>query len=95
MLDQSHDIENKIEAIILSVMNVQTAYAKALCVNRAAARGPATGRYPGGASPADEGLRNRCPPTARRHARRCRLPADPFRAFRESGMGEKLAAERQ
>jgi L-rhamnose isomerase / sugar isomerase len=36
MLDQAHVIENKIEAMVLSVLNVQTAYAKALLVDRAA-----------------------------------------------------------
>jgi L-rhamnose isomerase/sugar isomerase len=34
MLDQSHNIEPSIEGIIQSVMNVQTAYAKALLVDR-------------------------------------------------------------
>lgn len=33
MIDQSHNIEPKLEAMILSVMNCQTAYAKALLVN--------------------------------------------------------------
>lgn len=33
-LDQCHNIEGKMAAIIYSVMNVQEAYAKALCVNR-------------------------------------------------------------
>ncbi|MDX1933770.1 MAG: L-rhamnose isomerase [Capsulimonadales bacterium] len=36
MLDQAHVIERKIEAMVLSVLNVQTAYAKALLVDRAA-----------------------------------------------------------
>ena len=36
MLDQCHVIERKIEAMVLSVLNVQTAYAKALLVDRAA-----------------------------------------------------------
>jgi L-rhamnose isomerase/sugar isomerase len=36
MLDQAHVIESKIEAMVLSVLNVQTAYAKALLVDRAA-----------------------------------------------------------
>ena len=36
MLDQAHVVENKIEAMVLSVLNVQTAYAKALLVDRAA-----------------------------------------------------------
>jgi L-rhamnose isomerase/sugar isomerase len=36
MLDQSHNIENSLEGIIYSVMNIQTAYAKSLLVDRAA-----------------------------------------------------------
>src|SRR5205814_9148580 len=38
MIDQSHNIEPKIEAMIQSVINIQTAYANALLVNRAALR---------------------------------------------------------
>jgi len=38
MLDQSHNIEPSIEGIIKSLMNVQTAYAKALLVDRRALR---------------------------------------------------------
>nr|MDQ3603250.1 TIM barrel protein [Actinomycetota bacterium] len=34
MIDQTHNIEPKIEAMILSVMNLQEAYAKALLVDR-------------------------------------------------------------
>lgn len=34
MLDQSHNVEPSIEGIIYSVMNIQTAYAKALLVDR-------------------------------------------------------------
>jgi len=33
MIDQSHNIESKIEAMIMSVLNVQQAYARALLVN--------------------------------------------------------------
>ena len=36
MLDQSHNIENSLEGIIYSVMNIQTAYAKALIIDRTA-----------------------------------------------------------
>ena len=35
MIDQSHNIEGKIDAVIQSVMNIQTAYAKALLVDTA------------------------------------------------------------
>ena len=34
MIDQSHNVEGKIEAMIQSVVNIQTAYAKALLVDR-------------------------------------------------------------
>ncbi len=37
-IDQSHSIEPKVEAIVLSVLNVQEAYAKALLVDRDALR---------------------------------------------------------
>ena len=38
MLDQAHVVEKKIEAMVLSVLNVQTAYAKALLIDREALR---------------------------------------------------------
>ena len=36
MIDQSHNVEGKIDAMIQSVMNIQTAYAKALLVDETA-----------------------------------------------------------
>lgn len=36
MIDQSHNVEPKLEAMVQSIVNVQTAYAKALLVDRAA-----------------------------------------------------------
>ena len=38
-IDQSHNIEPKLEAMVLSVLNVQEAYAKALLVDRSALKG--------------------------------------------------------
>jgi len=38
MIDQSHNVEQKIPAMLLSVMNCQAAYARALLVDRAALR---------------------------------------------------------
>jgi len=35
-IDQSHNVEAKVEAMVLSVVNIQEAYAKALLVDRAA-----------------------------------------------------------
>ena len=37
-IDQSHNVEPKFEAMVLSVLNVQEAYAKALLVDRDALR---------------------------------------------------------
>ena len=44
MLDQCHNIEPKIPAIIRSVLNVQEATAKALLVDHGGARRRAAGR---------------------------------------------------
>jgi L-rhamnose isomerase / sugar isomerase len=38
-IDQSHNIEPKLEAMVLSVLNVQEAYAKALLIDRSALKG--------------------------------------------------------
>ena len=61
MIDQSHNVEGKIDAMVQSVMNIQTAYAKALLVDEqrlAAAQAEGTcWRPPHGAG----GVRDRCP----------------------------------
>ena len=43
-IDQSHNVEAKVEAMTLSVVNLQEAYAKALLVDRAALARRAGGR---------------------------------------------------
>ena len=43
MIDQSHNIEGKIDAMIQSVMNIQTAYAKALLVDETRSAAQAEG----------------------------------------------------
>ena len=95
MLDQSHVIEQKIEAILLSVMNVQIAYAKALCVNRrelaaAQAKGDALGAH----RILQAGFETDVNPLLVAIREEEGRPADPFKAFRESGIAAKLAAER-
>lgn len=45
-IDQSHNIEPKLEAMLQSVINCQVAYAKALLVERGTANG-SSGGYPG------------------------------------------------
>jgi len=95
MLDQSHNIENKIEAMLLSVMNVQTAYAKALCINRQAL---AALQYAGDVMGAHrllhEAFETDVRPLLAVMREDAGLPADPFRAFRESGIARQLEAER-
>ena len=36
MIDQSHNLKPKVEAMIQTVMNIQEIYAKSLCVDRSA-----------------------------------------------------------
>ncbi len=95
MLDQSHNIEGSMEGIIQSVMNTQTAYAKALLVDRAALRAAQEA--------GDVILANRTmmeafetdvrPLLARARAEMGRAP-DPIAAFRAGRYLERLAEER-
>jgi len=95
MIDQSHNIEPKIEAMIQSVINVQTAYAKALLVDRAALRevqeaGDVLGAYRVLQAAYETDVR---PLLAEFRVRQGRNP-DPIAAFRASGYAEHLARER-
>ncbi len=95
MIDQSHNIEPKIEAMIQSVINVQTAYAKALLVDRAALRevqeaGDVLGAYRVLQAAYETDVR---PLLAEFRVRQGRNP-DPIAAFRASGYAERLARER-
>jgi len=95
MLDQSHSIENKIEAILQSVQNVQVAYAKALCVNRQAlAVAQQAGDVLGAHRLLMAGFETDVRPLLASIRVEDGLPADPFQAFRESGAAEKLATAR-
>lgn len=95
MLDQSHNIEGSLEGIIQSVMNTQTAYAKALLVDRPAL---AAAQMAG-----DVILANRIvmaayetdvqPLLAQVRVEMGREP-DPIVAFRQRGYLKKLAEER-
>ena len=95
MIDQSHNIEPKIEAMIQSVINVQTAYAKALLVDRAALRetqeaGDVLGAYRVLQAAYETDVR---PLLAEARVRQGRDP-DPIAAFRASGYAERVAGER-
>ena len=79
-IDQSHNIEAKVEAMVLSVVNLQEAYAKALLVDRERAAGrPAGGRRARRPRDPARRLSQRRPPAVRRGARRARRRRGPDR----------------
>jgi L-rhamnose isomerase / sugar isomerase len=95
MIDQSHNIEPKIEAMIQSVTNVQTAYAKAQLVDRPALRraqegGDVLGAY----RVLQEAYETDVRPLLAEFRVRQGLNPDPIMAFRASGYAEKVARER-
>ena len=95
MIDQSHNIEPKIEAMIQSVLNIQTAYAKALLVDRVALRevqedGDVLGAYRVLLAAYETDVR---PLLAEARVRQGREP-QPAAAFRASGYAKRVACER-
>jgi L-rhamnose isomerase/sugar isomerase len=95
MIDQSHNIEGKIDAMIQSVMNIQTAYAKALLVDEkqlgeAQREGDVLGAHRVLLEAFETDVR---PLTARLRAE-LGVEPDPVEAFRRGGHAERLARER-
>jgi L-rhamnose isomerase/sugar isomerase len=95
MLDQSHNIEPSIEGLIQSVMNTQTAYAKALIVNRAGLR-PAqdAGDVVGANRVVMEAFETDVQPLLKRVRVEMGREPDPLLAYRSSGYAERIAKER-
>jgi L-rhamnose isomerase / sugar isomerase len=95
MIDQTHNIEPKIEAMLLSVMNLQEAYAKALLVDRAKL---AQARHSGDVLSAHRLLLDAYATDVRPLCARVRESlggaSDPVEAFKHSGYAEKVAEER-
>jgi L-rhamnose isomerase / sugar isomerase len=95
MIDQSHNIEGKIDAMIQSVMNIQTAYAKALLVDderlQAAQR---AGDVLGAHRVLTDGFETDVRPLLARLREELGIDPDPVEAFRRGGHGERLAHER-
>jgi L-rhamnose isomerase / sugar isomerase len=95
MIDQSHNIEPKVEAMIQSVVNIQSAHAKALLVDRprlAAAQAACD------TLEAYRVLRDAFETDVRPLLARARvemgLEPDPIIAFRNSGYAQRVAQER-
>src|SRR5690349_10692094 len=94
-IDQSHNIEAKVEAMVLSVVNLQEAYAKALLVDRDALRAAQqAGDVLGGHEVLLDAYRTdvREPCAAARAA--LGAEADPIAALRESGYTARMAVQR-
>ncbi|MER7841383.1 L-rhamnose isomerase [Streptomyces sp. NPDC096040] len=95
MLDQCHNIEAKIPAIIRSVMNVQEATAKALLVDRGAlAAAQAAGDVLGANAVLMDAYDTDVRPLLCEVREEMGLDPDPMKAYRRSGWAEKVVAER-
>jgi L-rhamnose isomerase / sugar isomerase len=95
MIDQSHNVEGKIGAMVQSVMNIQTAYAKALLVDEelvaeAQREGDVLGAHRHLLSAFETDVR----PLLARHRERLGVADDPFAALREGDFEATLARER-
>ena len=96
MIDQSHIIKPKVEAMIQSVLNIQMAYARALLVDRTAL---AEAQAEDDAVACEEILRNAYDTDVRPLLALVRqelgAEANPLDAYRRSGYFERIAIERQ
>jgi L-rhamnose isomerase / sugar isomerase len=95
MLDQCHNIEPKIPAIIRSVMNVQEATAKALLVDGdALAAAQTSGDVLGANAVFMDAYNTDVRPLLAELREDQGLDPDPIAAYHRSGYAEKIVAER-
>ena len=96
MIDQSHIIKPKVEAMIQSVLNIQTAYARALLVDRAAL---AAAQAEDDTVAGEEILRNAYDVDVRPLLAVVReelgAETDPLGSYRQSGYFKHIAEDRQ
>ena len=96
MIDQSHAVKPKIQAMIQSVMHIQTAYAKALLVDRGALRtARETGDTVEGEQILQRAFNTDVTPILERVRVEMGVDPDPLAAYRRSGYQEKIAKERE
>jgi L-rhamnose isomerase / sugar isomerase len=95
MIDQSHNLKGKIEAMIQTVMTAQELYAKASLVDHEAlASAQARCDLVAAESLLQDAFSTDVRPAIREWRRSKNLPADPRQAFRESGYLGRITAER-
>jgi L-rhamnose isomerase/sugar isomerase len=95
MIDQSHNIEPKLEAMLLSVLNCQTAYAKALIVDyKTLADYQAAGDVLGAQQVLVDAFETDVRPLLAQVRVEMGRDADPLAAYRKDNYVAKVAAER-
>jgi len=95
MIDQSHNVEPKIEAMVQSVINVQTAHTKALLVDqRRLSEAQASGDVLGAHRVLVDAYETDVRPVLAEFRRRRGINPDPIKALRESGYEDQVARER-
>jgi L-rhamnose isomerase/sugar isomerase len=94
-IDQAHNVEAKVEAMVLSVANLQEACAKALLVDRAAlAEAQREGDVLRGHELLLEAYKTDVRPQCARARAELGAAEDPIRELRDSGYLERIATER-
>ena len=94
-IDQSHNVERKVEAMVLSVVNLQEAYAKALLVDREAlAAAQAAGDVLGGHETLLDAFRTDVRPPCASARAAIGAAEDPVAAFRSGDWQERATAQR-
>jgi L-rhamnose isomerase/sugar isomerase len=96
LIDQSHNIKPKIEAMIQTLWNLQTAFAKALCVERERlAQARAEQNVVDAERCLVDAFNTDVEPLLRQVRMEMGRPEDPLRAHRESGYLDRVTAARQ
>jgi L-rhamnose isomerase/sugar isomerase len=96
MIDQSHNLKGKIEAMIQTVTTAQELQAKAAIVDHEKlAAAQAACELVDAENCLKEAFSTDVRPAIREWAKSKGLPGDPLRAFRESGYLERITAERR
>jgi L-rhamnose isomerase/sugar isomerase len=94
-IDQAHNVEAKVEAMVLSVCNIQEAYAKALLVDREVLAGAqARGDVLGGHEALLDAYKTDVRPLLARARASSGGAGDPVAELRASGYVERVSAER-
>ena len=95
MIDQSHNIEPKLEAMVQSVLNCQVAYAKALIVDRSAlAERQAAHDVLGAYRVVTDAIETDVRPLLADVRREMGVPEDPIAALKASDYPSRVVAER-